>query len=130
MLGCGGFDIIVVVLVVVLKVDKCEIYIDVDGVYIVDLRIVLNVLKFKEIFYDEMLEFVIFGVKVFYNRFVEFVKKYNIFFVVRLFFNDNEGIIVKEVNLVEKFLVFGVVCDKDIVRVVVIGVENVLGKVF
>lgn len=43
MLGCGGLDIIVVVMVVVLGVDVCEIYIDVDGIFSVDLCIVCNV---------------------------------------------------------------------------------------
>lgn len=38
-LGCGGSDLSVVVLVGVLKAYLCEIYMDVDGVYIIDLRI-------------------------------------------------------------------------------------------
>lgn len=57
-------------------------------------------------------------------------KKYNIPLVVRSSFNDNEGTIVKEVNSVEKLLVSGVACDKDIARVAVIGVENIPGKAF
>lgn len=35
--GCNGFDYFVVVLVVCLCVDCCEIWMDVDGVYICDL---------------------------------------------------------------------------------------------
>ena len=38
--------------------------------------------------------------------------------------------VVKEVSSVEKLLVSGVACDKDIARVAVIGVENVPGKAF
>lgn len=75
-LGWGGLDIIVVVLVVVLKVDKCDIYIDVSGVFIIDLCYVKLVRKFEGILYDEMFEFVNLGVGVFYLRVVEFVKNY------------------------------------------------------
>lgn len=42
-LGWGGLDIFVVVLVVVLKVDFCEIYIDVLGIFIIDFCLVLEV---------------------------------------------------------------------------------------
>lgn len=78
MFGWGGFDIIVVVLVVVFKVKKCDIYMDVIGVYMTDLWVVKDVYKLDEIFYDEMLEFVNFGVGVLYLCVVEFVKNYNV----------------------------------------------------
>jgi len=129
-LGRGGSDTTAVALAAALKADKCEIYTDVDGVYTADPRIVPNASKLKEISYDEMLELATLGAKVLHNRSVELAKKYNIPLVVRSSFNDNEGTIVKEVNSVEKLLVSGVACDKDIARVAVIGVENVPGKAF
>lgn len=76
MFGWGGFDIMVVVFVAVLGVDKCDIYIDVLGVFMIDLWYVWLVRKLVGIFYDEMLEFVNFGVGVFYLWVVEFVKNY------------------------------------------------------
>ncbi|AZT90935.1 aspartate kinase [Caldicellulosiruptor changbaiensis] len=129
-LGRGGSDTTAVALAAALKADKCEIYTDVDGVYTADPRIVPNASKLKEISYDEMLELATLGAKVLHNRSVELAKKYNIPIVVRSSFNDNEGTIVKEVSSVEKLLVSGVACDKDIARVAVIGVENVPGKAF
>ncbi|WP_271628652.1 aspartate kinase [Caldicellulosiruptor sp. DIB 104C] len=129
-LGRGGSDTTAVALAAALKADKCEIYTDVDGVYTADPRIVPNASKLKEISYDEMLELATLGAKVLHNRSVELAKKYNIPLVVRSSFNDNEGTIVKEVSSVEKLLVSGVACDKDIARVAVIGVENVPGKAF
>jgi len=129
-LGRGGSDTTAVALAAALKADKCEIYTDVDGVYTADPRIVPNASKLKEISYDEMLELATLGAKVLHNRSVELAKKYKIPRVVRSSFNDNEGTIIKEVNSVEKLLVSGVACDKDIARVAVIGVENVPGKAF
>ncbi|ABP66605.1 aspartate kinase [Caldicellulosiruptor saccharolyticus DSM 8903] len=129
-LGRGGSDTTAVALAAALKADKCEIYTDVDGVYTADPRIVPNASKLKEISYDEMLELATLGAKVLHNRSVELAKKYNIPIVVRSSFNDNEGTVVKEVSSVEKLLVSGVACDKDIARVAVIGVENVPGKAF
>lgn len=41
---------------------KCEIYIDVDGIYFIDLRKYLKVSKFDEIEYEEMFELVSLGV--------------------------------------------------------------------
>lgn len=129
-LGRGGSDTTAVALAAALRADKCEIYTDVDGVYTADPRVVPNASKLKEISYDEMLELATLGAKVLHNRSVELAKKYNIPLVVKSSFNDNEGTIVKEVSSVEKLLVSGVACDKDIARVAVIGVENVPGKAF
>jgi len=129
-LGRGGSDTTAVALAAALKADKCEIYTDVDGVYTADPRIVKDASKLSEISYDEMLELATLGAKVLHNRSVELAKKYNIPLVVRSSFNDNEGTIVKEVNSVEKLLVSGVACDKEVARVAVIGVENVPGKAF
>lgn len=44
LLGCNGLDYLVVCLVVCLNVECCEIWMDVDGVYICDLCLVLDVI--------------------------------------------------------------------------------------
>lgn len=64
MLGCGGLDIMVVVFVVVFDVECCDIYIDVDGIYMIDLCISVKVCKLDKIVFEEMFEFVSLGVKV------------------------------------------------------------------
>lgn len=63
-MGRGGLDISVVVFVVGIVVDWCDIYMDVDGVYIIDFRIVDSVWCLEKIVFEEMLEMVFFGVKV------------------------------------------------------------------
>lgn len=55
---------IVVVFVVVFGVECCDIYMDVDGVYIIDLCVCEKVCKFDKIVFEEMLELVFLGVKV------------------------------------------------------------------
>jgi len=129
-LGRGGSDTTAVALAAALNADLCEIYTDVDGVYTSDPRIVKNAVKLKDISYDEMLELASLGANVLHNRSVEMAKKYGIKLVVRSSFNDNEGTIVKEVDLVEKMLVRGVTRDDDVARISVMGIEDKPGKAF
>lgn len=72
-LGCGGFDFIVVLFVEVLDVEFCEIWIDVIGVYIIDLCIIEVVYFLLEFSFEEVVEMVIFGVKVLYFVIMELV---------------------------------------------------------
>ncbi|MGE5474098.1 MAG: aspartate kinase [Ignavibacteriales bacterium] len=129
-LGRGGSDTTAVALAAALNADLCEIYTDVDGVYTADPRIVKNAAKLKDISYDEMLELASLGANVLHNRSVEMAKKYGIKLVVRSSFNNNEGTIVKEVELVEKMLVRGVTRDYDVARISVMGLEDKPGKAF
>ena len=129
-MGRGGSDTTAVALAASLNADLCEIYTDVDGVYTSDPRIVKNAVKLKDISYDEMLELASLGANVLHNRSVEMAKKYGIKLVVRSSFNDNEGTIVKEVDLVEKMLVRGVTRDDDVARISVMGIEDKPGKAF
>lgn len=73
MLGCGGLDFMVVLFVEVFDVELCEIWIDVIGVYIIDLCIILVVYLLFEFSFEEVVEMVIFGVKVLYFVIMEFV---------------------------------------------------------
>jgi len=129
-LGRGGSDTTAVALAAALNADLCEIYTDVDGVYTSDPRIVKNAVKLKDISYDEMLELASLGANVLHNRSVEMAKKYGIKLVVRSSFNNNEGTIVKEVDLVEKMFVRGVTRDDDVARISVMGLEDKPGKAF
>ncbi|MGE5329695.1 MAG: aspartate kinase [Deltaproteobacteria bacterium] len=129
-LGRGGSDTTAVALAAALNADLCEIYTDVDGVYTSDPRIVKNAVKLKDISYDEMLELASLGANVLHNRSVEMAKKYAIKLIVRSSFNNNEGTIVKEVDLVEKMLVRGVTRDDDVARISVMGIEDKPGKAF
>lgn len=129
-LGRGGSDTTAVALAAVLHADKCEIYTDVDGVYMADPRVVKNAKKLDVVTYDEMLELASLGAKVLHNRSVEMAKKYNVELVVRSSLNTSEGTVVKEGKGVEKMLVTGVAADKNTARISVIGLEDRPGIAF
>ena len=120
-LGRGGSDTTAVALAAALRADACEIYTDVDGVYTADPRIVKDAKKLDEITYDEMLELASLGAGVLHNRSVEMAKKYGVQLVVRSSLNTSEGTVVKEEVKMEKMLVSGVACDKNVARIAVVG---------
>ncbi|MDO5695254.1 MAG: aspartate kinase [Eubacteriales bacterium] len=129
-LGRGGSDTTAVALASVLHADLCEIYTDVDGIYTADPRVVPNAKKLDEITYDEMLELASLGAKVLHNRSVEMAKKYGVPLVVRSSLVDAEGTVVKEDVPVEKMLIKGVTCDKNVAKLAVIGLKNEPGVAF
>ena len=129
-LGRGGSDTTAVALAAALRADACEIYTDVDGVYTADPRIVKDAKKLDEITYDEMLELASLGAGVLHNRSVEMAKKYGVQLVVRSSLNTSEGTLVKEEVKMEKMLVSGVACDKNVARIAVVGLEDQPGVAF
>ncbi len=129
-LGRGGSDTTAVALAAALRADACEIYTDVDGVYSADPRIVKDAKKLDEITYDEMLELASLGAGVLHNRSVEMAKKYGVQLVVRSSLNTSEGTVVKEEVKMEKMLVSGVACDKNVARIAVVGLEDQPGVAF
>ena len=129
-LGRGGSDTTAVALAAALRADSCEIYTDVDGVYTADPRIVKDAKKLDEITYDEMLELASLGAGVLHNRSVEMAKKYGVQLVVRSSLNTSEGTVVKEEVKMEKMLVSGVACDKNVARIAVVGLEDQPGVAF
>ena len=129
-LGRGGSDTTAVALAAALRADACEIYTDVDGVYTADPRIVKDAKKLDEITYDEMLELASLGAGVLHNRSVEMAKKYGVQLVVRSSLNTSEGTVVKEEVKIEKMLVSGVACDKNVARIAVVGLEDQPGVAF
>ena len=129
-LGRGGSDTTAVALAAALHADACEIYTDVDGVYTADPRYVKNARKMDEITYDEMLELASFGAGVLHNRSVEMAKKYGVQLVVRSSLNDHEGTIVREDVNMEKMLVSGVACDKNVTQIALLGLKDKPGVAF
>lgn len=65
-LGCGGLDYIVVLIVVGFDVSVIEIWMDVDGVFIVDFCKVKWAFIIFSMIYVEVMEMFYFGVKVIY----------------------------------------------------------------
>ena len=129
-LGRGGSDTTAVAIAASLRADACEIYTDVDGIFTTDPRIVKEARKLDEITYDEMLELASLGAGVLHNRSVEMAKKYGVQLIVRSSLNDSMGTIVKEEIEMEKMLVSGVACDKNVAQIAVVGLEDQPGVAF
>lgn len=127
-LGRGGSDTTAVALAAAIKADVCEIYTDVDGVYSTDPRVVKCARKLDAISYDEMLELAHLGAAVLHPRAVEYAKHNKVNLVVRSSFTNNEGTLVREEAEMEQGIVVrGIAYDKNVVRISVLGVEDVPG---
>ena len=130
-LGRCGSDTTAVALAASLKADRCDIYTDVDGVYLADPRIVPDVKKMEIVSYDEMLELSSMGAKVLHNRCVEIGKKYNVPIYVKSTFEKNSiGTKITNNNDLEDLVINGVAKDDYISRITVIGLENKIGKTY
>ncbi len=130
-LGRGGSDTSAVAIAAAMGADLCQIYTDVSGVYTADPRKVKNAKKMSEITYDEMLELATLGAQVLNNRSVEMAKKYNVELEVLSSLTPNEpGTIVKENCKMEKMLIKGVACDKNVLSVSIIGLDDTPGTAF
>jgi aspartate kinase len=124
-LGRGGSDTTAVALAAAMEADVCEIYTDVDGIYTADPNIVSDSRKIGRISYEEMLELASLGAKVLQTRSVEFALKYKVPVHVRSSFSSVEGSwVVPEEETMEKVLVRAVTCDRNQVRVTVIGLPD------
>ena len=113
-----------------MRADVCEIYTDVDGIYTADPRIVKDAKKLQEVSYDEMLEMASLGANVLHNRSVELAKKNTIKLVVRSSFTLDEGTVVKEREKMESVFVSGVVVDKNVATISIIGIEDTPGMAY
>jgi len=130
-LGRGGSDTSAVAIAASLKADLCQIYTDVDGVYTADPRKVKTAVKMDEITYEEMLELASLGAQVLNNRSVEMAKKYNVELEVRSSLEPQKlGTIVKEIVKMEKMLIRGVACDKNVSRISIVGLSDHPGTAF
>lgn len=128
--GRGGSDTTAVAIAAAMGANKCQIFTDVDGVYVADPRKILTAPKLQEITYDEMLELATLGAQVLNNRSVEMAKKYNIKVEVLSSLTNKPGTIIKEVIKLEKMLIRGVTKDTDVARVAVIKLPDVPGIAF
>lgn len=130
-LGRGGSDTTAVALAASLKAERCDIFTDVDGVFVVDPKIIENPKKIDNISYDEMLEMASLGAKVLHNRCVEIGKKYNVpIYVKSTFEKINKGSVVSSSKSLEDLVVNGIAKDDNISRITIIGLENKVGKTY
>ncbi|OGW41676.1 MAG: aspartate kinase [Nitrospirae bacterium RBG_16_43_11] len=133
-LGRGGSDLTAVAIAAALKADLCDIYTDVDGVYTADPNVVTEARRLDKISYEEMLELASLGAKVLQNRSVEYAAKYGVKVRVLSSFVDGNGtLLTGEDEDMEKVVVSGVTCDRNQVKVTIVGVPDkpgIAGKIF
>ncbi len=117
-LGRGGSDTTAAALAAALKVDVCEIYSDVDGVYSADPSIVGYDSKIPSLTYEEMQELSEAGAKVLHPKSVEFAKNSNIPLVCKSTFNiENEGTIIKNLEGRIKPRIVGIASEEKVVMI-------------
>ena len=122
-LGRGGSDLSAVALAGALASPLCEIYTDVDGVFTTDPRIESSAKKIDVLSYEEMLELSASGAKILLTRSVELAKKLNVKVITRNSFNDKEGTLITNEELVlEKPIISGVALDKDQARISLVDI--------
>ncbi|MCC6545402.1 MAG: aspartate kinase [Nitrospirae bacterium] len=133
-LGRGGSDLTAVAIAAALKADLCDIYTDVDGVYTADPNVVVEARRLDKISYEEMLELASLGAKVLQNRSVEYAAKYSVRLRVVSSFKEGSGtVLAEEDEDMEKVAVSGVTCDRNQVKVTIVGVPDkpgIAGKIF
>ncbi len=133
-LGRGGSDLTAVAIAAALKADLCDIYTDVDGVYTADPNVVIGARRLDKISYEEMLELASLGAKVLQNRSVEYAAKYGVNVRVLSSFKEGNGtLLAEEDEEMEKVVVSGVTCDRNQVKVTIVGVPDkpgIAGKIF
>jgi len=133
-LGRGGSDLSAVAIAAALNADQCDIYTDVDGVYTADPNVVVEARRLDKISYEEMLELASLGAKVLQNRSVEYAAKYGVKLRVVSSFKDGSGtLLAEEDEDMEKVAVSGVTCDRNQVKVTIVGVPDkpgIAGKIF
>ena len=129
-LGRGGSDTSAVAIAAALKVDRCDIYSDVEGIYTTDPRVVPTAQKLKEISYEEMLELARVGANVLHPRSVETAKQFSVPMRLRSSFKlDDLGTLIIGVNEMEIYKpVTGLACDNSQVRVVICDVPDKPGN--
>ncbi|MFN8615103.1 MAG: aspartate kinase [Vampirovibrionales bacterium] len=125
-LGRGGSDTSAVALAAALQADRCDIYTDVQGVYSTDPRIVPEAVRLNQIAYNEMLELARVGAKVLHPRSVETARQADVPLVVRSTFHpeDPGTMVIALDNLVTDRRVTGIACDKNQVRLALVGFSD------
>ncbi|TET17933.1 MAG: aspartate kinase [Dehalococcoidia bacterium] len=124
-LGRGGSDITAVALAVSLGAEVCQIYTNVDGVYIADPRLIPEARRLAEIGYEEMLELATYGAKVVHPRAVELGELFNIPILVASSFTQNPGTLIHGgVSMEVRNKVRSIAYDLDVAKVTVVGVPD------
>ena len=97
-LGRGGSDTSAVALAGWLKADKCQIFTDVDGVYVRDPRLYKDAVRYGRITYEGMLALIENGAQVLHDRSVELAREFSMPVEVLSAFTGAPGTIVGDLE--------------------------------
>lgn len=127
-LGRGGSDTTAALIAAAIAAKRCDIYTDVNGVFIADPRIVHNAPKLDIIGFEEMLELAYSGAKVLHPRCVSIAMKHNIELRVLSSLtqyalkkqNDQYGtLITSKDKCVEQRVVTGITYNSDLLKITI-----------
>ncbi|MDR0774677.1 MAG: aspartate kinase [Rickettsia sp.] len=123
-LGRGGSDTTASLIAAAMKADRCDIYTDVEGVFIADPRIVPGATKLSQISFEEMLEFTSCGAKVLHPRSLEVAIRYNVpirvlsSFLLPLYHEKNGTLITSRDKIMENRQITGITSNKNLLQLV------------
>lgn len=112
-LGRGGSDISAIYLGGYLKADRVDIFTDVDGVHIVDPKIIPNSKYIEHISYTDMYNMARGGAKIIHYKAVSAAEKFNIPIHVRKTFGNGKGTVISKCYNVNGDQILGIIPDKD-----------------
>ncbi|XVN41814.1 MAG: aspartate kinase [Rickettsia endosymbiont of Argas persicus] len=122
-LGRGGSDTSAALIAAAMKADRCDIYTDIEGVFVADPRIIPKAKKIAEIDFLEMLELALSGAKVLHSRAAEIAMRYQIEMRILSTFSPEKGctLITSKNKIMENRIVSGITSNKNLLHVVVEG---------
>lgn len=124
-LGKGGSDLTAVALSSELGADLCEIYTDVEGIYVADPAVIPEARKLSQIAYDEMLELSSNGSRVMQARAIEYAHKCLVRLEVRAAHGVTSGtLICSEDELMERPIYRGTAVKNDEAMVSILGIPD------
>ncbi|QTM69307.1 bifunctional aspartate kinase/homoserine dehydrogenase I [Buchnera aphidicola (Hormaphis cornu)] len=124
LLGRNGSDYSAAILAVCLNANSCEIWTDVDGIYICDPKLVPNSFLLKSILYEEALELSYFGANVLHPKTIIPIKNFNIPCLIKNTFNlKSKGTLISNNthNNQDNAIIKGITSLKDIIIVQILN---------
>lgn len=120
-LGRGGSDTTAALIAAAMKANRCDIYTDVEGVFVADPRIISKAKKINEIDFLEMLELALSGAKVLHPRAAEIVMRYQIDMRILSTFAPETGctLITSKDKIMEKRIISGITSNKNLLYITI-----------
>lgn len=112
-LGRGGSDISAIYLGGFLNADRVDIFTDVDGVHIVDPKIIPNSKYIDHISYTDMYNMACCGAKIIHYKAVSAAERFNIPVHIRKTFSDVNGTVITKCDDPKRDQILGIIPEKD-----------------